>query len=140
MDPGTNREVIESLAGCGSGLIFFELSCLDNYTRCSLSAHLAHIENKVITISVVPIRAEHRHKPAAARFIDFLYIMPRRNVGQALTRADLLDTEFDRCSQKYFQHMADTEQKLMTEVAVINHLSVVSQFTQRSLKSGSIRP
>src|ERR671918_86683 len=105
-----------------------------------LSAHLAHIENKVITIRIAPIRAEHRHEPAAARLVDLFYIMARRHVSQTLPCPDLFDAKFDWRGQKYFQHMADTGQKLMTQVAVVNQLAVVSQFTQRSLKSDPVGP
>src|SRR5215813_9568455 len=36
--------------------------------------------------------------------------------------------------------MADAGQKLMTQVAVVNHLGVMSQFAQRSLKSDPVGP
>src|SRR5262249_12700382 len=82
MDPGGKREVVESLVGCGSRLILFELCCLDDHTFRPFSAHLAHIENKVITIRIAPIGAEHRHEPAAARLVDFFYIMARGHLSQ----------------------------------------------------------
>src|SRR5436309_11932717 len=107
MDPGTKSEVVESLIGCGSGLILFELRCLYNHTLRPISAHFTHIENKVITIRIAPIRAEHRHESAAARFIDLFYIMARRDVSQFLPRANLFDAKFDWRGQKYFQQMPD---------------------------------
>src|SRR5207249_5311448 len=140
MDPGTKSAVVESLIGCGSGLILFELRCLYDHTLGPLSAHLAHIENKVITIRIAPIRAEHRHEPPAARLIDLFYIMARCDVSQTLPCANSFDAKFDWRGQKYFQHMPDTGQKLMTQMAVVNQFSVVSQFAQRSLKSDPVRP
>src|SRR5918996_3639603 len=108
MDAGTKSEVVESLIGCGSGLILFELSCLYDHTFGPVSAHLAHIENKVIAIRIAPIRAEHRHEPPATRLIDLFYIMARRDVNQILPCPDLFNAKFDRSGQKYFQHMPDT--------------------------------
>src|SRR5438094_4567593 len=122
MDPGTKSEVVESLIGCGSGPILFELRCLYNHTLRPLAAHFAHIENKVITIRIAPIRAEHRRKPAAARLIDLFYIAARRGIRQILPCANLVNTKFDWRSQKYFQHVPDAGQKLMTYVAVVNPL------------------
>src|SRR5437773_1904272 len=114
MDLGTKSEVIESPVGYGSGLILFELRCFYDHTLGSLSAYLAHIENKVITIRIAPIRAEHRYEPPAARLIDLFYIMARRDVSQTLPRPNLFDAKFDWRGQEYFQHMPDTGQKLMT--------------------------
>src|SRR6266404_5769575 len=119
MDPGTKREVVEGLFGCRSGLIRFELRCLDNHTLRPLSAYLTHIENKVITIRIAPIGAEHRHEPAAARLVNFFYIMARGHLSQTLPRPDLFDAIFGWRGQKHFQHMPDTGQKLMTQVAVV---------------------
>src|SRR5438093_13065346 len=114
MDPRRKGEVVESLIGCSSGLILFELRCLYDHTLGLFSAHLAHIENEVITIRIAPIRAEHRHEPPAARLIDLFYIMARRDVSQILPRPNLFDAKFDWRDQEYFQHIPDTEQKLMT--------------------------
>src|SRR5437763_14827920 len=113
MDPGTKSEVVESLIGCGSGLILFELRCLYNHTLRPLSAHLAHIENKVITIRIAPIRAEHRHEPPAARLIDLFYIIARRDVSQTFPRPNLFDAKLDWRGKEYLQHMTNTRQKLM---------------------------
>src|SRR4029077_9861690 len=140
MDPGTESEVVESLVGCGSGLVLFELCCLDNHTFRPFSAHLAHVQNKVKTIRIAPIGAEHRHEAAAARLVDFFYIMARGRLSQTLPRPHLVDTKFDGRGQKHFQHMRDAGQKLMTQVAVVDHLAVVSQFTERSLKSDPVGP
>src|SRR5918995_4152511 len=100
MDPRTKREVVESLVGCGSGLILFELRCLYDHTLGALSAHLAHIENKVITIRIAPIRAEHRHEPPATRLVDLFYIVARRDVCQTLPCPDLFNAKFDWGGQK----------------------------------------
>src|SRR4029453_3316353 len=108
MDPGTKSEVVESLVRCGSGLILFELCCLDNHTLRPLSAHLAHVENKVITIRIAPIRTEHRHEATAAGLIDLFYIMARRHVSQTLPCPDLFNAKFNGRGQEYFQHMANT--------------------------------
>src|SRR5207245_11629608 len=101
MDPGTKSAVVESLIGCGSGLILFELRCLYDHTLGPLSAHLAHIENKVITIRIALIRAEHRHEPPAARLVDFLYIMARRDISQTLPFPNLFDGTLDWRAQEY---------------------------------------
>src|SRR5215813_13630969 len=95
MDSGTERDVVEGLFGCGSGLILVELRCLDNHTLCSLSAHLTDIENQIIPIRVAPIRAEHRHEAAAAGLIDLFDILARRDVREILPCPDLFDTKFD---------------------------------------------
>src|SRR5215468_1393893 len=95
MDSRTKSEVVEGLFGYRSGLILVELRCLDNHSLCSLSAHLAHIENQFITIRIAPIRAEHRHEAATAGLIDLFDIVARRDVRQILPRPDLFDTEFD---------------------------------------------
>src|SRR5262245_7334130 len=108
MNPGTKSEIVERLFGCGSRLILFELCCLYNHTLRPLSAHPAHVENKVKAIRIAPIRAEHRHEPAAAGLIDLFYIMARRHVGQTLPCPDWFDAKFNGRGQKYFQHMANT--------------------------------
>src|SRR5262249_23661565 len=84
MDSGSESEVVERLFGCGSGLILFELCRFDNHTLRPFPAHCAHIQNKIETVRIVPVSAEHRHEPAAARLIDLLYIMARGRVGQIL--------------------------------------------------------
>src|SRR6266850_1811288 len=114
MDPGTESEVVESLVGCGSGLVLFEHCCLDDHTFRPFTAHLAHVQNKVKAIWIAPIGAEHRHEPAAARLVDFFYIMARGHLSQTLPRSDLFDAKFDWRGQKHFHHMPDTRQKLMT--------------------------
>src|SRR6266545_2463495 len=140
MDPRTKSEIVEGLGGCGSGPILFELRCLHNQTFRPFSAHLPHIENQVITIGIAPIRAEHRRKPAAAGFIELVYIVARRGISQILPCANLFNTKFDwRCKQN-FKDMSDAGQKLMTYVAVVNQLCVLSQFTQRSLESHPVAP
>src|SRR5207247_9796306 len=125
MDPRRKSEVVESPVGYGSGLILFELRCLYDHTLGPLSAHLAHIENKVITIRIAPIRAEHRHEPPAARLIDLFYIMARCDVSQTLPCVNLFDAKFDWRGQEYFLHMPDTGHTLVAYVAVVMHLSVV---------------
>ena len=107
-DPGTESEVVESLVGSGSRLVLFELCCLDDHTFRPFSAHLAHVQNKVKTIRIAPIGAEHRHEPAAARLVDFFYIMARGHLSQTLPRPDLFDAKFDWRGQKHFQHVPDT--------------------------------
>src|SRR5438093_8021502 len=114
MDAGSKSEVVESRVGYESGLILFELRCLYDNTLGPLSAHLVHIENKIITIRIAPIGAEHRHEPPTAHLIDLFYIITRCDVSQTLPRPNLFDAKFDWRGQEYFQHMPNTEQKLMT--------------------------
>src|SRR4030095_945152 len=108
MNPGTESEIVERLFGCGRGLILVELRRFDNDALRPLSAHRAHVQNKVKTIRIAPIGAEHRHEPAAAGLIDLFYIMARGHVSQTLPWPDLFDAKFKRRGQKYFQHMANT--------------------------------
>src|SRR4030095_5753057 len=108
MNPGTKSEIVERLFGCGRGLILFELRRFDNDALRPLPAHRAHVQNKVKTIRIAPIRAEHRHEPAAARLVDLFYIMARRYVSQTLPCPDLFDAKINGRGQKYFQHMANT--------------------------------
>src|SRR5262245_5154805 len=108
MNPGTKSEIVERLFGCVSGLILVELRRFDNHTLRPFSAHPTHVENKVKAIRIAPIRAEHRHEPAAAGLIDLFYIMTRRHVSQTLPCSDLFDAKFNGRGQKYFQHMANT--------------------------------
>src|SRR4029077_13095301 len=114
MDPGTESEVVESLVGCRSRLVLFELCCLDDHTFRPFSAPLSHVQNEVKTIRIAPIRAEHRHEPSAARLVDFFYIVTRGHLSQTLPRPDLFDAKFGWRGQKHFQHMPDAGQKLMT--------------------------
>src|SRR5437763_15211094 len=114
MYPRTKGGVVESPVGYERGLVLFELRCLYDRSLGPPSAHLAHIENKVITIRIAPIGAEHRHEPPDARLIDLFYIMARCDVSQTLPRPNLFDAKFDWRGQEYFQHMPDTGQKLMT--------------------------
>src|SRR5437867_11588354 len=114
MDTRRKSEAVESLIGCGSGLIPCELRCRYDHTLGPLSAQHAHIENRVRTIRIAPIRAEHRHEPPAARLIDLFYIMARCDVSQTLPCVNLFDAKFDWRGQEYFQHMPDTGQKLVT--------------------------
>src|SRR5437870_13637000 len=104
MDPGTKSAVVESLIGCGSGLILFELRCLYDHTLGPLSAPLAHIENKVITIRIAPIRAEHRHEPPAARLTDLIYIMARRDISHTFPCANLYDAKLSCRVKEYVHH------------------------------------
>src|SRR5437870_13135716 len=108
MDPGTKSDVVESLIGCGSGLILFELRFLYDHTLGPLSAHLAHIENKVITIRIAPIGVEHRHEPPAVRLIDLFYIMARSDVSQTLPRPNWFEPNLDWRRHECFQHIRDT--------------------------------
>jgi len=50
--------------------------------------------------------------------------MARCGVRQTLAQASLFDAKFHGRGQKNLQHMADTRQKLMTYVAVVNQLAV----------------
>src|SRR5262245_4206556 len=140
MDSGTESEVVERLFGFGSGLILFELSRLDNHTLRPFSTHRAYIENKIETVRIVPVRAEHRHEAPAACLIDLFNIIACRRIGQTLPRPDLFNPKFDGRGQKHFQHMPDPGQKLMTQVAVVNHLAVISQFAERSLEGDPVGP
>src|SRR5918996_184611 len=131
MDPGAKRKVVESLAGLQSGLIFLELRCLDNHTLGPVAPHRAHVDNKIVAIRIAPIRAEHRHESAAARLINLFYVVPGCGVSQILPGTNLGDAILERSRQKHFEYMSDTVQKLMTQVTVIDQLSVLGQVAQR---------
>src|SRR5262249_18283720 len=119
-------------------LIFFELRRLDNQPFCRLDIHVAEIEHQVVAARITPVRAKHRHQPPAAHFFGLLEGTASFNWAQVFTALDLVDTDFSRSGEQHFQHMADAGQQFVTEVAVIDDLSVSGNFTKRSLKSDAV--
>src|SRR4026209_1632739 len=140
MDPGTESEIVEGLNRCGGRLILVELRCLDDHTLGPISAHFAPIEDQVITIGIAPVRAEHRRKPAAAGSVEFFYLAACLGISQFLPSAKLFNTKFNWCRKQNFKDMSDAGQQLMTYVAVVNQLCVLSQFTQCRLESHPVAP
>src|SRR4030095_13169070 len=87
---------------------------------------------------IPPVHAEHRHEPAAARFVDLLDITARFALAQVFTALDLFDAEFQGSRKQHFQHMTNAGQQFVTEVAVVDDLSVRGNFTDGSLKSNAV--
>src|SRR5215831_12486343 len=139
MDSGAERKILELPLGRNRGLIFFELRRLDNQPFCRLDIHVAEIEHQVVAARITPVRAKHRHQSAAPHFVDLLDVTASFSRAQIFTALDLVDTDFQRSGEQHFQHMADAGQQFVTEVAVIDDLSVRGNFTKRSLESDAVR-
>src|ERR1044071_2470485 len=84
MDACSNGQVVECLKRCRCRLIFFELRCLDNHLFRAFATDFAHVQDKIITIWVMPIRAEHLHQPPAAGLVKLVYVFAGGGICQSL--------------------------------------------------------
>src|SRR5262249_59502576 len=128
MSSGTETKLWKLPLEKTGGPLFFKLRRLENQPFCRLDIHVAEIEHQVVAARIPPVRAKHRHQSAAADFVGLLEVTARFNWAQVFTALDLVDTDFQRSGEQHFQHMADDGQQFVTEVAVIDDLSVRGNF------------
>src|SRR5207237_4149774 len=102
--------------------------------RCAgLGTEPPAIQHQVVPHGVLPVVVEYRAKAPAAHPVELANILTGIFGVHWLLRSNLFNSIFQRRNDKYLEDMRNSRQQLLSGTAIIDEITVCSDFTHRCL-------